>query len=119
MSHFRIDEFQCKCGCGENLISPNLMLILEMIREDVQYPMVVTSGFRCRLHNTNVGGHVNSSHCVGMAADIRCSGLLAARIISFALLRGINGIGVSQKGDWNSRFVHLDIAHEDFKIWSY
>ena len=119
MSHFKLDEFKCKCGCDGNLISPNLVEVLEAIREDVEFPMVVTSGYRCKLHNTKVGGHKNSSHCLGLAADISCHHFLAGLIIASAIKHGIKGIGISQQGDWGQRFIHLDIGHTEFALWSY
>lgn len=119
MSFFKASEFECSCGCTGNMIDPELLFILETIRLDVGFPMTITSGYRCRPHNIAVGGHKKSAHCTGQAVDISCRHKSAAKIISKALELGVTGIGISQKGNWGSRFVHLDISHDKFKMWSY
>ncbi len=44
--------------------------ILDPLREAFGRPIVVTSGFRCRRLNAEVGGARNSQHLRGQAADI-------------------------------------------------
>lgn len=101
------------------MIDPELLFILETIRSEVGFPMVITSGYRCRTHNHKIGGHSNSAHCTGQAVDIKCHHVNAAKITCRALKHGVTGVGISQKGDWGGRFVHLDISHDAFKLWSY
>ena len=45
--------------------------VLDPLREAWGHPIIVTSGFRCKLLNEMVGGAANSQHTTGMAADIR------------------------------------------------
>ena len=45
--------------------------VLDPLREAWGHPIIVTSGFRCKLLNEMVGGAPNSQHVQGMAADIR------------------------------------------------
>ena len=45
--------------------------VLDPLREAYGKPIIVTSGFRCKLLNDMVGGAKNSQHTTGMAADIR------------------------------------------------
>ena len=45
--------------------------VLDPLREAWGHPIIVTSGFRCKLLNDMVGGAKNSQHTTGMAADIR------------------------------------------------
>lgn len=45
--------------------------VLDPLREAWGHPIIVTSGFRCKLLNDIVGGAKNSQHTTGMAADIR------------------------------------------------
>lgn len=45
--------------------------VLDPLREAWGKPIIVTSGFRCRMLNNIVGGAYNSQHTTGMAADIR------------------------------------------------
>lgn len=45
--------------------------VLDPLREAWGAPIIVTSGYRSKLLNENVGGASNSQHTTGMAADIR------------------------------------------------
>lgn len=46
--------------------------VLQPVREQLDFPMTVTSGFRCEELNEAVGGSSNSQHKYGEAADIQC-----------------------------------------------
>lgn len=71
-NNFSRSEFACKCGCGKNDISPELVNMLQKIRTAMGEPITVTSGCRCEKHNKAVGGVENSWHVKGLAADITC-----------------------------------------------
>jgi uncharacterized protein YcbK (DUF882 family) len=111
--HFDEREFLCRCGCGggSGKIHPNLVMGLEMLRDLVKLPIVLTCAYRCPAHNAAVGGVRNSYHVQGMAADIYVAGLTpqelagqAARVPLF--FQG--GIGIyPQRG-----FVHVDVGHK-------
>lgn len=72
--NFTSEEFACKgknC-CGHSApISKSLVLALELLRAEVQSPLTVNSGFRCRVHNKEIGGADKSKHCLGIASDIK------------------------------------------------
>ena len=76
MTHFRMEEFRCKC-CGQVAFPENIEALVENVldpaREKLGAPIVVNSGFRCQKHNLAVGGVTNSQHMKGEAADIRCT----------------------------------------------
>ena len=46
---------------------------LDVIREKVGKPILISSGFRCPVLNKAVGGVANSQHLKGLAADLICS----------------------------------------------
>lgn len=46
---------------------------LDVIREKVGKPILISSGFRCPVLNKAVGGVTNSQHQKGLAADLICS----------------------------------------------
>jgi len=117
MNHFKRSEFACKCGCGDDTMNPELLTILSTIRTACNFPFIITSAKRCVTHNKAVGGHPNSAHMKGEAVDIACEHRRAGEILTCAMMAEFTGIGVSQKG--NSRFIHLDISHDTFKLWSY
>lgn len=64
-------EFQCPCGCGQQSADTELAEKLQLIRDKVDRPLKITSGYRCILHNAAVGGSSGSKHRYGMAADWR------------------------------------------------
>ncbi len=69
---FNLDEFACKCGCGENGIDPGFVAILDKIRTTYyDHPLIVSSGYRCEKHDTSIGGKGN--HPAGEAADLLVS----------------------------------------------
>lgn len=78
--HFGTREFTCQCKhdtCKEQRISKELIRRLEEIREDIQQPMIVTSGFRCSRHQEDIRNSgvstvaaKKSTHELGEAADI-------------------------------------------------
>ena len=68
-------EFACNCGCGYDDIDPKLVDKLQIFRDLVGKPVVVTSGCRCKMYNLHIGGVSSSPHLEGLAADIQVSGM--------------------------------------------
>lgn len=71
--HFASNEFDCKCNypsCQITYIDSDLIHYLEEKRVEIGKPFVIQSGFRCVLHNKDVGGKPGSIHMTGKAADI-------------------------------------------------
>ena len=83
IKHFKKSEFTCKCGCGMNNISIELVKVLEDIRNHFGQPCTVTSGCRCASHNKKVGGVQGSRHVVGKAADIYVKGVSASTLLAY------------------------------------
>jgi len=69
VSNFSRHEFRCPC-CGRGVVSLALVLALEDVRSLYGRPVRITSGWRCQTHNREVGGHPQSRHMVGCAADL-------------------------------------------------
>ena len=109
---FSPEEFECKCGCGRAEMDSEFMRKMVNLRRAIGGPVIINSGFRCEDHNAAVGGSENSPHLEGKAADIRVKGRGAHYLIGRAEFCGFGGIGVSQKGDHGSRFIHVDNADQ-------
>lgn len=45
--HFSRSEFACKCGCGFDHISLELVSKLECLRSIIRQPIIINSGCRC------------------------------------------------------------------------
>ena len=69
VSHFARGEMRCPC-CGRGAVALALVLALEDLRSLYGRPVRITSGWRCQTHNREVGGHPQSRHLVGCAADL-------------------------------------------------
>lgn len=104
-ANFKVREFACNDGSDPVFISPELVEVLQKIREHFGKPVVLNSGFRTASYNKKVGGATYSQHQYGTAADIRISGVSPKKIAEYAetLLPGKGGIGIY------STFVHVDV----------
>lgn len=122
VSHFGPQEFACRC-CGISAMDHNFILLLDKIRRDFGRAIRISSGYRCPAYNQRVsstGAH--GPHTTGLAADLAVSGHDAFAIVNLAVMYGATGIGVSQKGNHATRFIHLDVLPIGDKrpwVWSY
>lgn len=102
--YFNLKEFDCKCGCGKNNISLDLVSLLNDARKLSGIPFKINSGCRCESHNKIIGGKKDSSHLSGFAVDISCNNSRDRFLIEKSLLDvGFNRIGEGET------FIHVDI----------
>jgi len=121
--NFSDKELSCS-HCGENKFDQKTLDALQELREAIGKPIKLSSAYRCPAYNNTVSGSGKSGpHTTGCAVDILCSGKGAHEILTFAMIRSSiwKGIGVSQKGEHKSRFLHLDTLETDMRpwVWSY
>ena len=110
--HFELVKCTCPC-CDRLKVVPSLfthMTKLEEMRREVGFPMIITSAYRCPLHNREVGGAVRSWHLL-FATDVRPnrgSGFAGRlkRMYKVALSMKWGGIG------YYDNFLHLDMRSE-------
>jgi len=119
--NFTLEEFSCK-HCGKNEINHKLIDKLQLLRDDLGFPLVISSGYRCPEHPIEAKKNKPGTHAEGIAVDIAVSHEKALEVLYKGIAHGFKGIGVNQKG--NGRFIHLDIAEmEDGRprphLWSY
>ena len=73
-NNFSLEEFECKCGCKmPEFVKKNIIELadnLQVLRDFVGR-LDLTNAYRCKEHNTDVGGSTNSQHLKGKAADIK------------------------------------------------
>lgn len=126
MSYFKLSEFECKCKQKDCLgkaprlrMSQTLLEALDKIREEMGQPLVVTSGFRCKRHNSAIGGAINSRHMLGDAVDIRpASGKAEDLDLLFEVCKRealIVGLGDGRR----KGFVHVDCRPGQRMCWNY
>ncbi len=107
--NFSRAEMSCRCGCGRHEMDGEFMQMPQILRDEMQGPLRVSSGFRCEDHNEMVSTTGRTGpHTQARASDILISGERAMVLFEKARQIGFSGIGLSQKGNHASRFVHLD-----------
>lgn len=116
---FARHELACRC-CGQALMDAQFIELLDALREDFG-PIILSSAYRCPDYNAQVSSTGRDGpHTMGKAVDILVSGADAHRLLRLAL-DDFSGVGVSQKGPHESRFIHLDTIAEGPRpwVWSY
>lgn len=124
IEHFKKAEFDCPC-CGANKMARDFVRKLDDLRSRVNFPLVVSSGYRCAKHNAAVsktGDH--GPHTTGRAVDFAIFGRAAFIVVQQWSLGGWGtGLGLNQRGPHQKRFVHLDDleAGERYRptVWTY
>ncbi len=108
--NFNPVKLACKC-CGEFYDSPLAYVILQAVRDDFGYPMVINCGHRCRIHNARVGGKPVTSRHLLIAFDISTRGMdehKQTRLVLTLREHGFTGFG------FYSTFIHVDFGRKRF-----
>ncbi len=116
LKFFSLSEFDCPSlpDSGKNM-DTNFLYKLEHARDLAAIPFRITSGYRTTSHNEAVGGVPNSSHKIGVAADIAVGSGSERYIILNALIKaGFKRIGVAKT------FIHCDTDEsKPNSVWTY
>ncbi|MBA7554503.1 hypothetical protein ES705_47124 [subsurface metagenome] len=99
---FYLNEFECHC-C--NCVKLHLILLkkLSALRQAIQRPLIINSGYRCKLYNAKIDGVPTSYHLFGLAADVTVSSMKMEDLLKYAQNIRFGGIGIYDN------FLHLDI----------
>lgn len=123
--YFPEEELMCKCGCNTAYMDANFMRKLTSLREAAHFKFPLTSAYRCPIHNHSISKTgMDGPHTTGRAVDIALYGAQAHWILSHAGMHGMTGIGISQKGDYSGRIIHLDDLENGRRqprpwVWTY
>lgn len=117
--NFSMYEFACKDGSPTpKYIQHRLVKLaiqLQVLRDYLQEPIKINSGYRTPEYNKRIGGVPNSQHTQGFAADIVCKNKSPREVydaIEYLINKGEmlqGGLGL-YKG-----FVHYDIGMQGRK----
>lgn len=106
---FKRKEFACKDGCGLGLgdgdINPELIEVIQDVRDHFGEPVVISSGLRCQTHNKRVGGAPKSQHLLGTAADLRIAKVAPAKVYEYLNTKYPDKYGVGRY----DTFTHIDV----------
>ena len=109
---FKLNEFACPC-CKKVMLHPKLLSKLIELRNTLERPVIVTSGYRCPEYNQEAGGVVSSYHCIGLAADIAVKDIELITLLEVCENLDFNGIGFYE----NKGFLHLDVRPTKRARW--
>lgn len=115
--YFKQSEITCKCGCGFDDISQELISLMDGAREELNRPIYVTSGCRCKKHNESklVRGTKDSSHIKGLAMDVVALEHEIEEMVA-VFKKYFHRIGIDKK----RHFIHVDVDKDKPNaIWNY
>ena len=111
-NNFNRSEFACKGeGCCNHTarIQQRLVNALQKLRENINKPIIVVSGYRCSKHNIEVGGAKESMHVKGLAADIKVDGMSVEELYEAVLaIPDFSNGGVGIYKTW----IHVDVREK-------
>jgi len=110
--YFNLSEFACPC-CKLVALHPKLLAKLVELRNILERPVYITSGYRCSGYNRKVGGVTNSYHCIGLAADVKVDDISLIDLLEVCENIDFNGIGFYEK----KNFLHLDVRPTKRSRW--
>lgn len=114
--YFSESEFKrASPACSLSDMSDGFMIGLDNLRERCGIPLVISSAYRSVDHELSRGRSGSSSHCKGIAVDIRCNtSQNRFKILHAALELGFKRIGI------HKNFIHIDADYtKPDCIWLY
>lgn len=112
-ANFSLSEFKCKDGTDvPTELMPNVKKLaneLQKLRDLLDEPIYINSGYRTPSYNKKIGGARNSFHVQAKAADIVVKSMSSKELhskIEYFISQGVlnfKGIGLY------STFVHVDV----------
>ena len=85
-----------------------IVFCLQPLRDKIQRPIIISSGYRCNKLNRLVGGAGNSQHLLGCAADFKVQGMTIEQTIDFIKKSGIEYDQLINEYD---RWVHISYSN--------
>lgn len=117
--NFQAREFDCRCGkCPETKIDAVLVGRLQVMRNILRCPIVITSGYRCDEHQVALrksGAETaknRSMHQEGRAADIWTGRHNGVELEEVARMIGFTAVGLGRT------FIHVDTRQARL-AWAY
>ena len=109
--NFKVKEFACKDGSPVVFIDEYLVTILDILRNKLGKPVIITSGYRTPEWNAKCGGAKYSYHIRGMAADIRVDGMKPKELANELNKIVTDECGIIVYKSW----VHFDVRTSKYR----
>jgi len=120
--YFPLENFKCPCEKCKNkeftweYLDPKLIQKLDALKELTSYNLVITSGYRCEEHNTQIGGEWKSAHTRGQAVDLTIQPYTDFSALRYLFMLAeqvkFHGIGIYP----HKRIIHCDVSNR-FQRW--
>lgn len=115
--NFHTEELACPC-CKHIEMNSTFIRNLQKLRDLMNCPLVITSGYRCKNHNKTIGSKA-SRHLQGQAVDISTQGWTPYVLHKFLNIAtdknhfygGVTGIGIYKN------HVHFDLRYKEHAWW--
>lgn len=111
--NFLASEFMCKCGCNSLILFSDLVDALQDLRDLVNIPIRINSGYRCPGQNKSLANASSvSKHMVGIAADIApINSPISLRDFYYLAesIPAFNNGGIGVYPVWNTPGFHVDV----------
>ncbi len=118
---FPFREIECH-HCYQQGMNSDFMVELVLFRKYLNFPLPLSSAYRCPKHNTMVSSTgLDGPHTTGQAVDIKVFGEKAHFLLGLILNyrvptpagpnlgeRVFTGVGINQRGRLRDRFIHID-----------
>ena len=103
--HFSEHEFlKCTPACTIEQMQPHFIAYLDFLREKINKPIVLLSCYRSVEHEKSRGRAGTSSHCKGLAADIKNFGTsYLTKLLPVLLSQSVFRVGIYPT------FIHIDL----------
>ena len=111
--NFSLREFRCKDGTDvPSDLRENVILLcqnLQVLREHINKPIRIISGYRSPKYNRRIGGARKSQHMTAKAADIRVTGMTPQELKD--IIESLISEGRMMKGGIGlyTSFLHYDV----------
>lgn len=92
-----------------------IVFCLQPIREKINKPIIITSGYRNQQVNKLVGGANNSHHTTGKAVDFIVNGMTPAQIVDLIRKSGIKFTQLIEEHSKTSNWVHISYDKSNLK----
>ncbi len=112
----------CTCGhkdCDRRSVDQETLDNVQLIRDDVNSPMVITSGGRCSNHPNEVKKDKAGDHQLRKAVDVRCDNSVMETKLK--VLAGRHG-ATRVAGGTYCGFIHMawtETERKDVPTWNY
>ena len=88
---------------------------LQPLRNKLQKPIVITSGYRCEKLNKLVGGANNSEHLKGFAVDIYVPNMTVKQLFDYIVNSGLKWTQLIEEHSGNKTWTHVSYNKNNLK----